>query len=32
MKEFPDYYQRLEVVEREAEAQWSARRAGAERE
>ena len=26
MKEFPDYYERLERMEREAEADWAARR------
>jgi hypothetical protein len=26
MKEYPDYYERLERLEREAEAQWSAKR------
>ena len=26
MKEFPDYYERLERMEREAEAEWSAKR------
>ena len=26
MKEFPDYYERLERMEREAEEEWSARR------
>ena len=26
MKEFPDYYERLERMEREAEAEWSQRR------
>jgi Protein of unknown function (DUF5661) len=28
MKEFPDYYERLEVMEREAEADWASRRGG----
>ena len=32
MKEFPDYYERLEVMEREAEAERSARRGSAERD
>ena len=27
MKEFPDYYERLEQMEREAERDWAARRA-----
>jgi Protein of unknown function (DUF5661) len=27
MKEYPDYYERLERMEREAEAEWSAKRA-----
>ena len=27
MKEFPDYYERLALMEREAEAEWSKRRA-----
>ena len=27
MKEFPDYYERLEGMEREAEAEWSRKRA-----
>jgi hypothetical protein len=27
MKEFPDYYERLERMEREAEADWSDKRA-----
>ncbi len=27
MKEFPDYYERLEKMEREAERDWAARRA-----
>ena len=26
MKEFPDYYERLERMERQAEAEWSAKR------
>jgi Protein of unknown function (DUF5661) len=26
MKEYPDYYERLERLEREAEAEWSAKR------
>ena len=28
MKEFPDYYERLERMEREAERDWAARRRG----
>jgi Protein of unknown function (DUF5661) len=31
MKEFPNYYERLEVTEREAEADWAANRGSAER-
>ena len=31
MKEFPDYYERLELMEREAERDWAAKRGGAER-
>ncbi len=30
MKEFPDYYERLELMEREAERDWSAKRGEAE--
>jgi hypothetical protein len=29
MKEFPDYYERLERMEREAEQYWAAKRSGA---
>ena len=29
MKEFPDYYERLEVMEREAERDWAAKRGDA---
>jgi hypothetical protein len=29
MKEFPDYYERLERMEKDAERDWAARRAGA---
>ena len=31
MKEFPDYYERLEKMEREAERDWAARRAAEQR-
>lgn len=31
MKEFPDYYERLERMEREAERDWAAKRGDAER-
>jgi Protein of unknown function (DUF5661) len=31
MKEFPDYYERLERMEREAVRYWAAKRSGAER-
>ena len=31
MKEFPDYYERLQRMEQEAERDWAARRRGAEK-
>ena len=31
MKEFPDYYERLELMERQAEREWADKRGGAER-
>lgn len=31
MKEFPDYYERLESMERQAEREWADKRGGAER-
>jgi hypothetical protein len=31
LNEFPDYYERLELMEREAERDWAAKRGGSER-